>query len=71
MFARCMNHNKTVSSKNSAATLGRPIYQMASGVRALAMRAASEEYRVAAATASHTTQKNNAAGQWSPISRPI
>ena len=40
MLARCMNHNKTVSSRNNAATLGKPKYQMASGVSALAMSAA-------------------------------
>ena len=43
MFARCMNHNKTVSNNNSAATLGKPKYQMANGVSALATSAAREE----------------------------
>ena len=45
MFARCMNHNKTVSSKNSAATLGKPKYQ--NGERSKRARYECGEGRIA------------------------
>ena len=48
MFARCINHKRTVSNKNRRATIGRLKNQTVKGVMPLAMSAAADEYRVAA-----------------------
>ena len=43
MLALCMTHSKTVSNKNKAAISGWPRSQRPNGVRALAIKAASDE----------------------------
>jgi hypothetical protein len=63
MLARCMTHSRTVSSKNTTAISGFPWSQRPNGVRALAIKAAKDEYRLTAATPSQIRQKMSAAGQ--------
>ena len=71
MLARCMIQRSTVSNRNSAAGACIPSRKSAPGVSALATRAERDDYRLASATTSQMPQKISAAGQATPISKPM